>query len=403
MFSAPQLFLANGILRKFFMSGGWLPLSVRLAVDLEFTAFQLLLMGTAIELGVLLGEVPTGVVADVFSRKWSVVAGAAFLAGAQLASGLVADWHSYLITQFVWGFGWTFITGAEIAWVTDEIGSAEEAEPLLLRRGRYEFAAIGAGIVFFGVLSFLLPLATTVIIAGALGLVWSAFLAWAMQETGFVPSRANHWSAFRAILIEGARFTWATRGLRVLGVVLVVGGMAAEAMDRLDVRRLEDLGLSEGASPILVVGAVIATRSVLAWLVYRFFEDRFAGRRVVSAFSLLLAFVAVCALLLAHTPILAVAAVLLVLQGGLLDMTNPLIKTWTNALAPSSARATVHSFIGQARAVGEILGGVLLGITASVSTLPIAWTVAAGLFLLAATHARSALASWPAQLRTGGA
>ena len=395
MISAQRLFLANGILRKFFMSGGWLPLSVRLAVDLEFTAFQLLLMGTAIELGVLLGEVPTGVVADVFSRKWSVVAGAAFLAGAQLASGLVAEWRAYLITQFVWGIGWTFITGAEIAWVTDEIGSAEQTEPLLLRRGRYEFAAVVAGIAFFGVLSFLLPLTTTVIIAGALGLAWAAFLAWAMQETGFTRSQANHWSTFKDTLIAGARFTWSTHGLRVLGVVLVIGGMAAEAMDRLNVRRLEDIGLSEDASPILLVGAIMLAKSVLGWLVYRFFEDRFAGRRVVSAFSLLLALVGVCALMLAHIPILVLAAVLLVLQGGLLDMTNPLIGTWTNALAPSQARATVHSFIGQARAVGEILGGVLLGVTASLSTLPVAWTVAAGIFLLAAVHARTALLSWP--------
>lgn len=395
MFSAQQLFFANGILRKFFMSGGWLPLSVRLAVDLEFTAFQLLLMGTAIELGVLLGEVPTGVVADVFSRKWSVVAGAASLAGAQLASGLVADWHSYLITQFLWGFGWTFITGAEVAWVTDEIGSAEQAEPLLLRRGRYEFAAVVAGIVFFGVLSFLVPLTTAVIVAGALGLAWSVFLAWAMKETGFESSRAHHWATFKATLSAGARFTWSTTGLRVLGVVLVVGGMAAEAMDRLNVRRLEDLGLSQDTSPILIVGAVTLTQSVLAWLVYRFFEDRFAGRRVIGAFSVLLALVGVCALLLAQIPVLAIAAVLLVLQGGLLDMTNPLIKTWTNALAPSNVRATVHSFIGQARAVGEILGGVLLGVTASLTTLPVAWTVAAGLFVLAAAHARTALSSWP--------
>lgn len=44
------------------MAGGWLPLSVRLAVDLDLSAAQLLLMGTSLEIAMLLGEVPTAAV-----------------------------------------------------------------------------------------------------------------------------------------------------------------------------------------------------------------------------------------------------------------------------------------------------------------------------------------------------
>jgi len=392
--SSSQIFLANGVERHFFMAGGWLPLSVRLAVDLEFTALQLLLMGTAIELGILVGEVPTGVIADLFSRKWSVVAGAAGLAGAQLASGLVSEWRFYLITQFLWGIGWTFISGAEIAWVTDELGSADEAEPLLLKRGRLRFVAVVAGTVFFGLLSFVVPLDIAVIVAGLLGLAWSVALAVMMQETNFIRSRDHAWSTFKATLVSGARITRDTKSLRVLGVALILGGMAAEAMDRLNVRRLEDIGLSEDTSPVLVVGAVSLAQAALAWLAYRFLEHRFAGQAVVVALSTLFGLVGVSVLLLAHIPFLGLAAILMVVQGGMLDMTDPLVDTWTNALAPDGSRATVHSFIGQARAGGEILGGVLLGALAAVSTLPIAWTVAAGLFVLAAAHAREATTAW---------
>jgi len=391
---APNLFLANGILRKFLMSGGWLPLSVRLVVDLDFTATELLLMGTAIEAAILLGEVPTGVVADVFSRKWSVVAGAFFLSAAQFASGLVGEWKLYLVTQFVWGIGWTFISGAEIAWVTDEVGTAEDVEPLLLRRGRLEFAAVFAGIVVFGLLSFVVALGTAVMIAGGVGMLWAIFLAFAMPETGFQRSRENHWSTFTQTLRSGARFTWRVRGLRILGVALVAGGMAAEALDRLDLRRLEDLGLSDAISPVLVFAIVMAMKSLLGGLLLWRYEERFTGYRVVTGLSTLIALGGLLAALLAHVPVLPFAVVALVVQGGLLDMTDPLIGTWTNALAPAGARATVHSFIGQTRALGEILGGVVLGYVAYVFTLPIAWTVAAGLFLFAAAIVRTAQHDW---------
>lgn len=392
--AAERLFLINGLQRKALMAGGWLPLSLRLAVDLEFTALQLLLMGTAIELGVLLGEVPTGVIADVFSRKWSVVMGGVLLSAAQFASGIVDQWEMYLATQFVWGIGWTFISGAEIAWVTDEVGSATDVEPLLLRRGRLMFVAIIAGLLIFGAVSLLTELRTAVMIAGGLGLAWSVVLAFVMPETGFTPSRDNHWKTFRSTLVTGARFTWHHRSLRALTIALLAGGMAAEAMDRLDARRLEDLGLSSETSPIVVFGGVMIGQAAIGWLILSRLEARVTGQRVVNAFAGLLALVGVLAMMLAHTPILLVAAIGITAQGGLLDVTDPLIGTWTNALAPSDARATVHSFVGQTRAAGEIAGGVILGAVAALFTLPTAWTIAAVLFVLAALIARSGRVHW---------
>ena len=396
MVTAERVFLANGLLRRALMNGGWLPLSVLLVVELEFTALQLLLMGTAIELSILLGEIPTGVIADMFSRKWSVVLGSFFLSIAQLASGIVDEWHMFLVTQFVWGIGWTCISGAEIAWITDEVGDVAVVEPLILRRGRLALVAIVAGTIVFGTLTLIAPLATTVMIAGGIGLVWTCLLALAMPETGFVSSRHNGWSTFTKTLRHGAVATLRSRGLRVLGIALVAAGVGAEAIDRLDVRRLEDLGLSTAWSPVLLFGFVIVSKSMLGALLLWRFEGRFVGIRVVHGFALLLGLVGIGVLLLAHLPFLAFAVGVLVVQGGLLDMTEPLVATWTNALAPTEVRATVHSFIGQARAVGEIAGGVGLGAVAQAFTLPVAWTVAAGIFLLAAGYSRTATRDWPA-------
>ena len=43
----------------------------------------------------------------------------------------------------------------------------------------------------------------------------------------------------------------------------------------------------------------------------------------------------------------------------------------------------MHSFLGQAESIGEISGGITLGIVAQVSSLSVALTGSAGLFLLA--------------------
>ncbi len=390
-----RIFLANGILRRALMTGGWLPLSIRIVVELDFSATQLLLMGTAIEAAILLVEVPTGVVADVFSRKWSVIIGGLLLGVAQFASGIVDQWVLFLVTQFVWGVGWTFLSGAEIAWVTDEVGSTTDVEPLLLRRGRLQLVATSIGIVVFGLLSFV-SVAGAVMLAGGIGIIWNLWLMVAMSEHGFARSTENHWSTFVATMKQGAAFTWATRGLRVLGIALVAAGMAAEAIDRLGLRRLVDIGLSGETSPIAVLAVVMFAQSAIAALLLWRFEQRVAGRLVVAAFAALFGSVAVFTLALAGVPALVFSIVALIAVGALLDLSEPLIDTWTNALAPDDARATVHSFIGQTRALGEVLGGVVLGAVAGVFTLPTAWAVAGGLFGFAALVSWSGRRHWPA-------
>jgi MFS-type transporter involved in bile tolerance (Atg22 family) len=53
--------------------GLWLVTSVYLVVDADLSASQLVLIGVAQGVIALVFEVPTGVVADSISRKWSLV------------------------------------------------------------------------------------------------------------------------------------------------------------------------------------------------------------------------------------------------------------------------------------------------------------------------------------------
>ncbi len=83
---------------------------------------QLVLVGTVLEVTVVLFEVPTGVVADVYSRRLSVIVGLALVGGGFLLEGSIAMFWAVLGAQVLWGIGYTFVSGALQAWLADEIG-----------------------------------------------------------------------------------------------------------------------------------------------------------------------------------------------------------------------------------------------------------------------------------------
>lgn len=150
--------------------------------------FQLVMVGTVMEAAVLLFEIPTGVVADLYSRKWSVVIG-----HLGMGIGLIAEpaWPGFvgsLTGQALWGVAYTFTSGATVAWLTSEMGDpdARELNRLFLRTGRWTSVAGLAGLLT----SFLLMgwnLRAPIVIGGILEVGLGLWLASSMRETAFEP------------------------------------------------------------------------------------------------------------------------------------------------------------------------------------------------------------------------
>src|SRR5512136_1319953 len=93
---------------------------------------QLVLVGTTLELTVLLCEVPTGIVADVYSRRLSILIGYCIVGLGFLLEGSLPLFATILLAQVLWGLGYTFTSGATQAWISDEIGE-ERAGATYLR------------------------------------------------------------------------------------------------------------------------------------------------------------------------------------------------------------------------------------------------------------------------------
>jgi MFS family permease len=109
--------------------GWWLVTSVYLVVDAHLSASELVLIGVAQSLVALVFEVPAGVVADTISRKWSLVVSHALMGTAMIATGLVTGFGPLVATQMLWGLSWTFASGADVAWITDELDEPARISP----------------------------------------------------------------------------------------------------------------------------------------------------------------------------------------------------------------------------------------------------------------------------------
>ena len=101
---------------------GWTVAPVFFIRELDFSPLELVLAGTALELAYFVFEIPTGVVADTYGRRISAILGLLGLGIGFVVTGLAGGVGVVLAAAAFMGFTWTFKSGAEDAWITDEVG-----------------------------------------------------------------------------------------------------------------------------------------------------------------------------------------------------------------------------------------------------------------------------------------
>ena len=122
-------FLRWTCMRAAFHRGYVLTSSLYFVVAAGLSAFQLLCLGAVVAVTLALADIPTGVWSDAFSRKWPLVIGHGFLAAGMVLTGVVTAFPLLVVTQVLWGLGWAFSGGADVAWLTDELDRPDSSEP----------------------------------------------------------------------------------------------------------------------------------------------------------------------------------------------------------------------------------------------------------------------------------
>jgi MFS family permease len=362
-----------------FHRGYWLVASLYLVIDADLSGFQLVSIGVAQSFVALLVEVPAGVVADTFSRKWSLVFAHLLMGTAIVVTGMVTAFPALVATQILWGVAWTFVSGADVAWVTDELADRSRIDRVLTGAARYEAAGSAVGLIVFGALAWSVDRGASIIAAGIAILVLGVVVALTFPEEKFSPATTARWNASTIILRSGARLARRDRDILVVFAATFLVNGAGEGFGRLYAKRLVALGWPRRPDPVVWYSALGLVVLLLSAVVLKLVETRIDGvdtarRTYIVAGTL----GALGLLVLAHAPNTATAVVGVLLVGGMsLTVLRVVGAIWVNRRTTDEARATVLSFLAQAEYLGEIVVGFSLALFARFTSVTVAMTIAA--------------------------
>src|SRR5207237_5958496 len=109
----------------------WTAMLIFRITVLGLNPLQLVLIGTTMEATIFLFEIPTGIVADMVSRRLSTIIGYIVLGVAYVFEGVLQRFEATMFAQVIWGIGYTFTSGAYDAWLVDEIGQERAGQAFM--------------------------------------------------------------------------------------------------------------------------------------------------------------------------------------------------------------------------------------------------------------------------------
>jgi DHA3 family tetracycline resistance protein-like MFS transporter len=354
------------------------------------TPLQLVLVGTTLELSVFLFEIPTGVIADVYSRRLSIIIGYFVIGVGFLVEGSFPFFAAILLAQVLWGLGYTFTSGATQAWITDEIGEQAAGQAFLRANQVGQISGL-LGIVagsLLGSLQINLPIQLGGLLLAATGV----FLLLFMPEHGFRPIPREERNSWEHMLHTFKTGVAVVRQRPALLNILLIGlfyGLYSEGFDRLWTKHILDnyaLPWSDTIQPVVWFGVlrgagVLLTAGVSEIVQRQVRTESF--RSVARALISLTVTLILSLFVFAQAPWLALVVLAYWVIYVSRNLIGPLYTTWVNQRLESGVRATVISMSSQVDAIGQIAGGPLVGWIGSAFSVQAAITIS-GLLLMPA-------------------
>ena len=230
---------------------------IYLIEDRGLTLGQVLLFDAIVFATTVLAEVPTGVVADRYSRRLSMVLGSLVSAGAFVAFGLAGSIEILLGSYVLFAVGSALMSGADDAFLFDSLRAVGRADQFAAVAGRLN-GVMTAGIAVFtvvgGVMVIWTPLSWPIVTSGLLSLL-AAGCAWRLVEP---PHELSQTSFLR---------TGRNAGLRVLRAPalrwVVVIAAAVQATEILVFTTFQPILVGEGVA-VWALGWIAAAIMLLS-------------------------------------------------------------------------------------------------------------------------------------------
>jgi MFS family permease len=341
-------------------------------------------------LGMVLFEVPTGIVADTLGRRTSYLLGTVTLAGSTLLYVLLwqveGPFWQWAVVSVLIGLGFTFFSGAVEAWVVDALtaaGFSGEMEKVFGRGQVVAGAAMLIGSVAGGFIAAQSSLGVPFVLRGLILIVMFAVAFRLMHDVGFTPERSGRpLSEVRKIASASIEYGWRVPAVKWLMVEnLFTGGVGIYAFYALQPYLLELYGDPQAYQIAGLVAAIVAGTQMIGGLAAPRIRRLFR-RRTSALISIAAVGVIVLGLIGIVQSFWGVIG-LIVVWALMFAASMPIRQTYLNGLIPSRQRATILSFDSLMDSAGGVWAQPVLGRAADVWGYGPSYVVGAGISALA--------------------
>ncbi len=340
--------------------------------------------------GMVLFEVPTGIVADTVGRRASYLLGTVTLTASTFLYVLLwqieAPFWQWAVSSMLLGLGFTFFSGAVEAWLVDALaatGFTGQLEAVFGRGQIVSGAAMLTGSVAGGFVAQQTSLGVPFVLRGLILIVMFGVAFRLMHDVGFTPEKGGRPLAeMRKVASDSIEYGWRVPAAKWLMVeALFTGGVGIYAFYALQPYLLELYGDPRayqvaGLVAAIVAGAQIAG-GVAAPRIRRLFHRRTSALIVTAGLSVIS--LGLIGIVESFWAVIG----LIVIWGLLFAATMPIRQSYLNGLIPSRQRATILSFDSMMNSSGGVWTQPLLGRAADVWGYAPSYLMGAGISVLA--------------------
>jgi MFS family permease len=342
-------------------------------LDAGLSNFEAFAANAFFTAGMVIFEIPTGVVADTVGRKASYLLGTITLSVTTGLYWLLWLWHApfaaWALVSVLLGLGFTFFSGAVDAWLVDALRAAGYdggLEPVFGRGLVVTGIATFTGSVAGGVIAQATNLGVPFVLRAVVLALMFVFALVAMHDLGFTPDHSmGPLKATRNVLTQSI-----DHGLRKASVRYVIlsapfaSGVGIYAFYALQPYLLHLYGDKSAYSIAGLAAAVLALSQIAGGVLAPRVRGLFARRTTTVIGASVASIVALVAIGLVG--LFWVAVVLLVVWGFVFSVAGPVRQAYLNDMIPSKQRATVLSFDSLFGSIGGVVVQPALGRAADV-------------------------------------
>jgi MFS family permease len=359
-------------------------------LDAGLTNLEAFAANAFFTVGMVVFEVPTGIVADTIGRRMSYLLGTVTLAASTLFYVLLwlieAPFWEWAIASMLLGLGFTFFSGAVEAWLVDALaatGFTGEIETVFGRGQIVTGAGMLTGSVAGGFIAAQVSLGAPFVLRGVVLAVMFVVAFRMMHDVGFTPEQGGRPLAeMRKIAEASIEYGWRVPAVKWLMVeALFTGGVGIYGFYALQPYLLELYGDPEAYQVAGLVAAVVAGAQIVGGMaaprIRRMFKRRTSALLVTATLS------AASLAVMGAIESFAVVIAAVVVWGLLFAATMPIRQAYLNGLIPSRQRATILSFDSMMTSSGGVWAQPALGRAADAWGYAPSYLIAAGISTLA--------------------